>query len=121
MRQVDRIGYIRVWSRLGINEYDQRALLRNAATIDRMNEAGCNGDWPCDNGQRKVKECAKCSGLVVPSTLKAGGLCDDCRATARVSAIVAKYPALSVGFNGDPRGLPFSIERAPAAQGSTVR
>ena len=121
MRTVDRLGYIRAWSRLGIGEGAQRALLRNAATIDRMNEAACCGYWPCDDGTRKTAECSACACGYAPSALKSGGVCPDCRAQKRVLAILAQYPGVRVKFNGDPRGLPFRIETAPAAQGSAVQ
>ena len=115
MKTIDRYAYMHAWTKLGVMLHDQASLLRNAATIDRLNEAQCNGDWPCDNGERKTAECAKCAGWYAPSTLKAGRVCDDCRAQARVRAIVAKYPTLAVEFNGDPRGLPFRIESTPRA------
>lgn len=120
MERRDRDGLIRAWSRLGITEDDQRALLRNAATIDRLNEATCNGDWPCDNGERKTRECSECACHYAPSTLTAAGVCQDCRAQARVRAIVARYPSLALEFNGDPRGLPFRIESAPALKGGAA-
>ena len=111
MNAIDRVGLVRAWTRIGIAEADQRRLLRDATTIDRMNEALCNGGWPCDNGERTVKECIRCAGFYAPSDLKAGGRCSDCRAQARVAEVVERYPNLAVEWNGDPRGLPFRIDR----------
>ena len=115
MNHSDRLGLIRAWTRLGVSEGDQRKLLRDASKIDRLNEAQCTGAWPCDNGERKVRECSACACFYAPSTLTVAGVCQDCRAEDRVRRIVATYAGLTVEFNGDPRGLPFRIERVAQA------
>lgn len=49
-----------------------RALLRHATTLQRLAEAQCNGDWPADNGERKVKPCPLCESQWVPSQIQGG-------------------------------------------------
>jgi hypothetical protein len=79
-----------------------RLLLRNASTLQRLAVAQCNGDYPCDNGERKVIPCPRCEQGVVPSDIKRG-LCGDCRAQDRVTALLAETPYQPY-FQGDPRG-----------------
>lgn len=94
-----------------------RKLLRAGATLHRLAEAQCNGDWPADNGERETAECQACGSYWVPSTLKRtvylsegrGGRkydrleCQDCRTQARIKRLAAEY-GLGVIFGGDPRG-----------------
>ena len=64
-------------------------LLRHATTLQRLAEAQCNGDWPADNGERKVIFCPKCeSGFVRSSFVRSDSfevdgkkvkVCPDCR------------------------------------------
>lgn len=49
-----------------------RALLACATTLQRLAEAQCNGNWPCDNGERKVVPCPLCDSLWVPSQIQGG-------------------------------------------------
>jgi hypothetical protein len=78
-------------------------MLRYAETLNRLAEAQCNGDYPCDNGQRETKACAECSMGYAPETLARDGTCRDCRTTNRAEKL-----AESCGFrlltSGDPRG-----------------
>lgn len=53
----DRDHAIRNMARLGITPRDQARLLRLGATLHRLAEAECNGDWPCDNGERPTSVC----------------------------------------------------------------
>lgn len=92
-----------------------RALLAAGTTFQRLSEAQCNGDWPCDNGERKVKPCARCDGGYVPSVLKKGGLCPDCRLTDRVTALCKEY-GLTCTTQGDPRGAVFIVKGADGAE-----
>jgi hypothetical protein len=98
-----------------------RALLRNAATLDRLACAQCNGDYPADNGQRKVDACSECGGLWVPLVLKQftpkggplGGIfqkCPDCRTADRVRALLTGSGWMPV-FGGDPRGCVLKVAR----------
>lgn len=105
-RQRWREDFIAQMAWHGIQPDTSRSVLRDCATIKRMSEAACNGDWPCDNGERKVAECKRCEGLVVPSTLKGPDrLCDECRAEDRVRSKLADFEQVaSVSFAGDPRG-----------------
>lgn len=47
-----------------------RRLLRHAATLQRLAEAQCNGDWPYENGtpERLTVTCPGCEGSWVPSS-----------------------------------------------------
>lgn len=101
-----------------------RALLRHATTLQRLSEAQCNGDWPADNGERKVKPCPLCESQWVPSQIQGGTAarlawihageqvgndpanpraCPDCRTEARVHALLdgTQWQAWT---QGDPRG-----------------
>lgn len=93
-RTTEREDFIARMAKAGVSTDDSRKLLRYARTLHRLAEAQCNGDWPCDNGQREVKPCAKCEGLWAPSVLKThphqkrtpNGLryCPDCRTEVHV-------------------------------------
>jgi hypothetical protein len=111
-------------TRLGVTLDDARKFLRLGATLHRLAEAQCNGDWPCDNGERKVVECGLrkpptngavdlrpgCGSLWVPSSLRKsrGYLCPDCCATEDVKKLAAKY-GLVAFVGGDPRGAVLSL------------
>lgn len=88
-------------------------LLRASATLTRLAEAQCNGDYPADNGERDVVECSRC-GLywtresmknISKSYKKADRvlLCKDCTTEDRVKALVKPY-GFEVLTQGDPRG-----------------
>jgi len=77
-------------------------LMRNATTLHRLAEAQCNGDWPADNGERKVIACPRCGSLWVPSTIRRNR-CPDCAAEDRVRADCNAYNLTPI-FQGDPRG-----------------
>lgn len=86
-----------------------RKLSRAGATLQRLAEAQCNGDWPYDNGERTVHECARCGCYVVPSDLKrrkrgaSTQICGDCALQDRVTDLLAEYGMRPI-FGGDPRG-----------------
>ncbi len=88
-----------------------RKLSRAGATLQRLAEAQCNGDWPADNGERRVVPCQVCEGSWVPAVLKHATIngervplvCPDCRAQSKVKALLAEYGMLAI-FGGDPRG-----------------
>jgi len=87
----------------GISEDTARRLLSLAATLQRLAEAQCNGDWPADNGERQVIPCKECEGLWHPSAIKLG-LCPECRTQDRVkrllngSGIIPRLPRRSPGL-----------------------
>lgn len=89
-----------------------RGLLRCATTLQRLAEAQCNGDWPCDNGERKVVPCPECASHYVPSQIRRGA-CPDCRAEERARQLVAGSP-YQIGTQGDPRGAVLSLYPATA-------
>ena len=86
----------------GLSREKVRDVLRNAKTIQRLSEAECNGDYPCDNGEREVKFCAKCEAGYVPAVM-VKGVCPNCRAEARIVKALAGTGVEPV-FQGDPRG-----------------
>ena len=119
-----------------------RALLACATTLQRLAEAQCNGDWPCDNGERKVAPCPLCERLWVPSQIQGGRLaraahvqandccrergkscrtdvraCPDCRTEARAQSLVEGSP-YQVVTQGDPRGAVLSLYERSASRES---
>lgn len=115
----------------GMTREISRRILRHAQTIQRLSEAECNGDWPCDNGERKVIFCARCEAGYVKSSMvltrshaaKPGTLiCPNCRAqnlvrewchAATVTLCATVNPPLRPDhatpifapiFRGDPHG-----------------
>ena len=95
-----------------------RKLLRYATTLQRLAEAQCNGDWPADNGERKVELCPQCGAGFVKSSFKVlqkrvgptgvgfYRICPDCRTRELVIAALGECPVngLKAVFQGDPRG-----------------
>ena len=81
---------------------DLSNILRIANTIGRLAVARCNGDYPADNGERKLKTCAKCETGWAPSFIRADGVCGECKAKARLATLVP--PGWTVTTHGDPRG-----------------
>lgn len=79
-----------------------KRLLRHATTLQRLAVAQCNGDWPADNGERRVTPCSRCEQQWVPTTL-VKGICKDCRTVQLVTALLSDTPFKPV-FQGDPRG-----------------
>ena len=83
-----------------------RAIMRLGATLQRLAEAQCNGDYPYFNGSRltwKSATCSQCEAECYPGALRKGGQCPDCRAQATLTALVAPYGIVPY-FQGDPRG-----------------
>jgi hypothetical protein len=96
-------------------------LLRHANTLQRLAVAQCNGDYPCDNGKRKVMPCPLCESQYVPSQIRGGTLarfawrdhapadhkgttaCLDCRTDAAIRLLLHGSPYKAV-TQGDPRG-----------------
>ena len=106
-RQNDREQFLVHASQEGISLRDARLLLRQAATLHRLAEAVCNGDWPADNGgwpdKRIIRVCTECDTAWATASFRRG-VCPDCRAEARVREILAAYPGVTPEFHGDPRG-----------------
>lgn len=63
---------------MGVNYETACKLLRYGATLQRLAEAQCNGDWPADNGEGKCVECDNCQGLWVSSSMFHGHKCEGC-------------------------------------------
>src|SRR5688572_21096280 len=109
--QKERDEFIARMSAAGMRLDDAQTLLRYASTLQRLAVAQCNGDYPCDNGERKTIPCPKCEGGYVPSAIKGSTnlprgtkACPDCRAAASVQLVLAGYPQWQAVFGGDPRG-----------------
>lgn len=112
----------------GLKVSDARALLSKAATLQRLSEAECNGDYPADGGSDRWQTavCSRCEGLWSPSAIKSKG-CPECRTEDAVRAILEPYRAKGHGaeilesqgmiypvpiFRGDPRGCVLKIKTA---------
>lgn len=96
------LAMARAW---GWSAADSRRALRLAATLKRLAEAVCNGDWPADNGERPTAECPICHVAWAVTAVKKAG-CPDCRAEEALQELAA--PA-EVRIQGDPRGCVASI------------
>lgn len=105
-KRADREEFISIMAQEGISLDVSRALLRAGATLHRLAEAQCNGDWPADNGERTTRACARCECHWHPSVLKRGDLCPDCRTQDRVTALCQStgLSGFVPVFGGDPRG-----------------
>lgn len=112
--QKDREDFIVAMSREGVPADVTRAVLRDAATHHRCAEAQCNGDWPYDNGERKVEFCKRCESGCVRSQLLRGGLCPSCRAEDRIASRLAPF-GVTPDFQGDPRGCTVKL-RVPSGR-----
>lgn len=65
-----REQFIADMAREGQSIETARAFLRVGATLQRLAEAQCNGDWPADNGERKTVECDQCKSLWHPTVMR---------------------------------------------------
>jgi len=94
-------------------------LLRYASTLQRLAVAQCNGDYPADNGERKVVACGRCEGLWVRSSMRndltkpfvdgrAQLVCRDCRTVELAEKVLVGMPWIAEA-QGDPRGYVLSL------------
>jgi hypothetical protein len=99
--QPERDEFVAIMAGDGMDLDTVRAVLRAAATIDRLAVAVCNGDYPADNGERKTRECPECAGNWSPGSFRRN-LCPSCRVEQNLARL------LPAGFklhtSGDPRG-----------------
>jgi hypothetical protein len=115
MSTKDRERTIAELSKFGVPSATIRKLLRYGATLHRLAEAQCNGDWPCDNGERKVVPCQGaeekgCGGYWVPSSLKGKDKqCPDCR-TEELIRQTCREADLIPDIGGDPRGAVLCVK-----------
>lgn len=101
-----RDEYFSRMGQAGVRADLARVFLRIAATMQRLAEAQCNGDYPADNGERPTRECSRCGLYWAPESLTKAGLCKDCRAEDRARAALATLPpGWTITTQGDPRGL----------------
>lgn len=123
--QQDRDEVIALLSAEGMPVAAIRRLLSLSQTLHRLAVASCNGDYPADNGERKVTFCPECQGGFVPSSYKrlpgadkgASKVCPDCYAEAQVMSLIdalnatrgEDQPVFKVITQGDPRGCVLKI------------
>lgn len=103
--QSEREDFIARMQAEGMPPEISRRILRHANTIQRLSAAECNGDYPCDNGERQVIACARCEAGYVPSVMTRGGrkphpsergvyvvvlICPNCRAQDLIIGWCAK-------------------------------
>lgn len=115
--QKKRDEFIARATREGLTVEVARTLLREASTMQCLAVAMCNGDWPCDNGERKTALCGRCGLGYVPSVLKGKDrLCPDCRAEDRVRKVLEPFAGFAPDFSGDPRGCVLKL-KTPSGRG----
>ena len=132
-KQSERERFIAILAGEGIDYQTAQLLLRHGATLQRVAEAQCNGDWPYDNGERKVIPCSRCEAGCAPSAMRRDHtapkmcgpgetmarwiplICPDCRVSDRVKAICAPLRIVP-DFQGDPRGYVLKL-KFPAREG----
>ncbi len=114
-KQSERDNFIAEATKAGLTVHTARKLLRYAATLQRLSEAQCNGDWPADNGERKVVRCSRCESLWARSSMlrvkshlnrvdnHVPLICKDCRTQELVNRVL-EGSTLMAEFQGDPRG-----------------
>ena len=71
-KQSEREAFLVAMSKEGVPLDVARLVLRHAATLQRLAEAQCNGDWPADNGERPTLVCACGSAWAPGAYLKHG-------------------------------------------------
>jgi len=103
----ERENFFALMARNGVREDVTRKLLAMSATHGRLAVASCNGDYPADNGDRKVIFCPACGGGWVRSSYKKG-LCPDCYTEQRILAF-AQSEGINVTLQGDPRGYTVKV------------
>ena len=114
MRKVDRTAFMLNAARMGLGDHVVERLTRLAVTHDRLAEAECNGDWPCDNGERKVTFCSRCESGYVPSKV-IRGQCESCRTEERIKSLLFGS-GVAAEFSGDPRGWTVKLVSVNAAK-----
>lgn len=87
--QRERDEFLLIAQQEGLSYDVATKLLRYAQTLHRLAVAQCNGDWPADNGERKVEFCPECESGFVRSSFKKSSfktvdnkpirICPDCR------------------------------------------
>ena len=95
---------------------DVRRIMSASATLDRLAVAQCNGEYPCDNGERSVTACMRCESLYAPQALSAAGVCPDCRTKDRVERLCEPF-GIVPQFHGDPRGCVLKL-KMPSGRGN---
>jgi hypothetical protein len=85
-----------------------RYLLSKAATLQRLAEVQCNGEYPAESPDMADSDratCKDCEYTWYRSAITKDGRCPDCRAANAVRAYVeVELPGWRVRFQDDPRG-----------------
>ncbi len=106
-----RAEFIKMMLAEGMNQWQAERLLYYSTRLDRLATAMCNGDYPCDNGQRKTKQCSKCDMGYAPESLNKYGVCPECRSQYNVEQILGGVGSgFEAIFSGDPRGCVLKIK-----------
>lgn len=120
MRQTIRIDFMLHATRCGLAPHLVRKVTALAMTHNRLAEAECNGDYPCDNGQRAVLFCSRCGAGYVRAAMYRGQnnshaflICKSCRTEDLIRAALVGQP-VTVEFQGDPRGWTVKLDKAGA-------
>ncbi len=139
---VERERFVIAMQAEGMPESIARRILRHANTVQRLSAAKCNGDWPCDNGERKVEPCARCEAGYVPAVMyipadlrktpdwKRRRICPNCHAQDLIAQWCAKAWAgdyrrggslqpFAPIFNGFPGGGCVKL-RVPSGKSDSV-
>ncbi len=88
-------------------------IMRHGATHGRLAEAMCNGDWPCDNGERETKACPLCGMGYAPWSFRRGA-CPNCRCESLIRKLCTEQ-SVTPDFGGDPRGATVKL-KMPSGQ-----
>lgn len=115
MNRAHREAFLMAAVRAGLNDYTAKRVTALASTHHRLSEAECNGDWPCDNGQRETVECPLCACYYHPSVVKKNG-CPTCRVEAKIREL-CKEQGVEAEFQGDPRGWTVNLRKAKECEG----
>lgn len=117
MNRQHRQAFLMDAARLGLSDWAALKVTSLAATHHRLCEAECNGDWPCDNGERTVLPCSRCEARYVVERLyrdtskPLGMICQSCRTEDRIRGLCEQFGILAE-FQGDPRGWTVKLSKA---------
>ena len=87
--------------REGITADTSRLFLRVAATMQRLAEAQCNGDFPAGKGSWRA--CKRCQRSWLYEGLRKDGVCIDCHNDDKARALAGQYlPGWTIELRGTP-------------------
>lgn len=108
---VDRYEFIQIMVAEGLTQWQAERLLSYSTTLDRLATAQCNGTYPFDNGQCKVKACIKCEIECAPQSLTKDNICPKCIAQNNVKKLLESCSStFKAIFSGNTRGYVLKIK-----------